>query len=407
MRFTPSQQPILKGDKAAMTPFKTVAAIAILAISAAPAWAGDVLTIKIPRHSELTPVQKLNREGVEAVKKQRYDKAAELFYKAYLYDPADPFTLNNLGYISELQGELDRAHKFYALAAEQECSANIDDSNAKGLKGKSMQVAFESLQDVPMRVNRLNVNAMDLLSQGEARPAIALLRQALPLDPQNPFTLNNLGVAHESIGDYDSALKFYAEASASKSSELAVVTLDQAWRGKSVSAMASASEKRLKDRMKKMDSTEAHAVIFTMRGVSAMNANDWTQAKEDFLHAYSLDPSSAFSLNNRGYVAEMDGDLETAQFYYDKARKADDANARVGLATQSSAEGKRLFTVALDSDHQVDGELDRYSQQRRRETGPIELTPRGKSSAGDSDQQPATPSPSTVPPAAAPSVPQR
>jgi hypothetical protein len=32
--------------------------------------------------------------------------------------------------------------------------------------------------------------------------------------------------------------------------------------------------------------------------------------------------ASAFSLNNRGYVAEMDGDLETAQFFYGKARKA-------------------------------------------------------------------------------------
>jgi len=101
----------------------------------------------------------------------------------------------------------------------------------------------------------------------------------------------------------------------------------------------------------------------------------------------------------------MDGDLETAQFYYDKAREAGDANARVGLATQRSAEGKKLFSVALDSDRQVDGELDRYSQQRRRETGPIELTPRGGTSGDNSDQQ--TPAvPTNVPPAAAPSAPQ-
>jgi Flp pilus assembly protein TadD len=389
-----------------MTPFKTLAAIAMIAISSAPAWAGDVLTIKIPRHSELTPVQKLNREGVEQVKKQRYEKAAELFYKAYLYDPSDPFTLNNLGYISELQGQLDRANKFYALAGQQECSATIADSNAKQLKGKSMQVAFENLQDVPMRVNRLNVNAMDLLSQGQSRGAISLLRQALTLDPQNAFTLNNLGVANESIGDYDSALKFYAEAAGSNSSEPAVVTLDRAWRGKSVSAMANASQKRLQDRMKKMDGSEQHAVMFAMRGVSATNANDLKSAREDFLHAYELDPNSAFSLNNRGFVAEMDGDLETAQFYYEKARKANDANARVGLATARSAEGKRLLTVAQDSDRQVDAELDRYSQQRRRETGPIELTPRGNGGSDNTDQQPANPPTSNAPSTAAPSVPQ-
>ena len=51
-------------------------------------------------------MQRLNREGVEAVKRHDYEKAEALFLKAYLYDPADPFTLNNLGYISELQGQL-------------------------------------------------------------------------------------------------------------------------------------------------------------------------------------------------------------------------------------------------------------------------------------------------------------
>src|SRR6516225_12466958 len=92
------------------------------------AWASDI-KITLPRHSELTPVQRLNREGVEAIRKHQYDKAEGIFYKAYLYDPADPFTLNNLGYISELQGDLERSQKFYGLAAEQASNASIDRSN--------------------------------------------------------------------------------------------------------------------------------------------------------------------------------------------------------------------------------------------------------------------------------------
>ncbi|MGA2167750.1 MAG: tetratricopeptide repeat protein [Terracidiphilus sp.] len=384
-----------------------IAVIAVIAVSGShDAWAGDVLAITIPRRSELTPVQRLNREGVEAVKRQQYEKAATLFYKAYLYDPADPFTLNNLGYISEVQGELDRAHKFYALASEQGCNANIDRSNAKQLEGKPMQYAFESLQDVPMRVNRMNVDAMDLLSANRGFQAVALLREALSLDPQNPFTLNNLGVADESIGDYDNALRSYGAAAESHSSEHVVVTLDRSWRGRSVSAMALASARRLEERMKKMDGAEVSAVLFTLRGVSATNQNDWLAARQDFLHAYSLDPASAFSLNNRGYVAERDGDLETAQFFYEKARKAGDSNTRVGLATDRSAEGKKLFTVATDSDHQVDGVLDKYSQDRRRQTGPIELTLRNNTPGGDSSVPPERPSPSNVPPAVSPSAPQ-
>jgi Flp pilus assembly protein TadD len=368
-----------RGEKIVMTTIKLTAAIAFILISGShDAWAGDILKITIPRHSELTPVQRLNREGVEAVKRQQYEKAATLFYKAYLYDPADPFTLNNLGYISELQGELERARKFYALASEQSSNANIDRSNAKQLEGKPMESAFKNLQDVPMRVNRMNVNAMDLLSKDRGIEAVSLLQEALSLDARNPFTLNNLGVADETIGDYENALKSYAKAAESHSQEPVAVTLDRSWRGKQVSAMAAASAKRLEARMKKLDSAEVNAVMFTLRGVSATNRNDPSSARQDFLHAYSLDPGSAFSLNNRGYVAEMDGDMETAEFFYGKARQAPDANARVGLATEQSAEGKKLASVATESHHQVDGELDRYSQERRRQTGPIELTPRNQ-----------------------------
>ena len=388
-------------------PIRFFAAIAIIAVMGSyDAWAGRILKITIPKRSQLTRVQRLNREGVDAVRTQQYEKAAALFYKAYLYDPADPFTLNNLGYISELQGELDRAHKFYALAAEQGSNANIERSSAKRLEGKPMQQAFESLQDAPMQVNRMNVDAMELLSEDRGIEAISLLHDALALDPRNPFTLNNIGVADETVGDYNSALQSYGAAAESHSTEVVVVTLDRSWRGKSVSAMAAASAQRLGDRMKKMKSAEVSAAMFDLRGVSATNHNDPLAARQDFLHAYLIDPASAFSLNNRGYVAEMDGDLETAQFFYDKARKADDSNARVGLATLSSAEGKKLSAVATESDLQVDGALGKYSQERRRETAPIELILRNKDAGGDSSEQPTKSSTSNVPPAEAPSATQ-
>jgi Flp pilus assembly protein TadD len=369
----------LKGANIRMpgTTLKLIAVIAVIAGAASQvAVAGDTLRITIPRRSELTPVQKLNREGVDAVNKRDYEKASKLFYKAYLYDPADPFTLNNLGYISELQGELDRAHKFYTLASEQGSNANIDKSNAKGLQGKPMLTAFASLQDLPMRVNRINVDSMRLLSQGRGFEAIAMLQKALALDTQNPFTLNNLGVASEAIGDFDSAMKFYNQASSSSSSEPVIVTVNKSWRGKPVRNMAADSAKRLQARISKMDPAQVQAIKFTMRGVEAANQNDWGTARESFLKAFQLDPASAFALNNRGYVAEQDGDLETAQFFYDRARKADDAGMRVGLATQQTAEGESLVVVAKDSNRKVDGELDKYSEERRREGGPIELTPR-------------------------------
>ena len=333
--------------------------------------------LTLPRHSELTPVQRLNRQGVDAIAKRQYEKAETIFLKAYLYDPADPFTLNNLGYISELQGNLDRAQKFYALASEQAGAASIARSNAKQLEGKPITYAFSSLKDVPMRVNRMNIEAIELLSENRNSEAAALLRQALTLNPRNAFTLNNLGVANEAMGDYDHALRYYDAAANSHSSEPIVVTLNRAWRGKPLSEMAADSARQLKLRMQNLDNVEARAATLAFRGVSATNQNDWQTAKRDFLQAYTLDPDSGFSLNNLGYVAEKEGDLETAQIFYGQARKAADANARVGLATQQSAEGKRLLAVAADSDRQVSGTMDREREERRRQGAQMKLERRG------------------------------
>ncbi len=385
-----------------------LAIIGIIAVSGIQnASAGDI-KITFPRHSELTPVQRLNREGVEAIKKQQYDKAEAIFYKAYLYDPVDPFTLNNLGYISELQGQVDRAQKFYALAAEQGSNAFIERSNTKQLEGKPMMYALGTLKDGPMRVNRMNVEAIEMLSENRNAEADHLLQQALSLDPKNVFTLNNLGVAKEAVGNYEDALKYYNSAADSRSTEPIVVTLNHSWRGKPVSEMAAESARRLNKRLQNSDDAETRAAIFSVRGVSATNRNDWHAARQYFLQAYSLDPYSAFSLNNLGYVAERDGDLETAEFFYARAQKAEDSNARIGLATQSAAEGKHLSAVATDSDQKVDGELDEFAQARRQQTGPIELKRRNDATVppSPSDQNPPSGSQSPVSPSSASQPPQ-
>ena len=331
------------------------------------------LKVTIPKRSHLTPVQRLNREGVDAIEKLNYEKAETLFYQAYLFDPADPFTLYNLGYVSELKGQLDRAQKLYGLASQQATDAVIARTSAKQLEGKSMRDAFGSLKDVPMQVNRMNVEAIRLISQGRATEALVVLQKALTIDPQNTYTLNNLGVAKEARGDYDEAMKYYKAAADAHSNEPVIVTLNRAWRGKPVSEMAADSEKKLSQRMQNAATAQAQAALLTVRGVSATNHNDWPTAREDFRKAYSLNPNSAFSLNNIGYLAERDGDLETAEFFYERARQAQDARTKVGLATRQSAEGMRIFAVADDSDQKVDDKITAENAARRQHPGPVEL----------------------------------
>ncbi|HEX5432033.1 MAG TPA: hypothetical protein VFW83_08710, partial [Bryobacteraceae bacterium] len=262
------------------------------------------------------------------------------------------------------------------MASEQGSSANIDLTNVKSLKGKPMTFAFEDLRETPMQVNRMNVDAMRLLSQGRTFEASDLLRHALELDPRNAFTMNNLGAADEIIGDYKDALNYYQQAANSNSSAKVVVTENKDWSGKPVTRMAESNAGRLQKWMKTIDPSIAEAALYNRRGVFAANENNWTTARQDFLHAYSLDPSDAYSLNNRGYVAEMDGDLESAQYFYQKAQQASGAATRVGTATSLAGKGERLSRLAANSTDNVNGALAIYSRRRHVQTGPVELTPR-------------------------------
>ncbi len=359
------------------------------------------LRVTLPKGSHATPVQKLNREGVDAVRKQQYEKAEGLFYKAYLYDPGDPFTLNNLGYISELQGELERAQKFYKLAAAQGGDAAIDRSNAKQLEGQPMMAALNGLKDVPMRVNRMNVEAIGMLGQDRNIEAEALLQETLKLDPQNIFTLNNLGVAEEANGDYEAAMKYYNQAAGAHSAEPVVITQKKSWRGKSVSEMAAESARLLDKKIKDEGDKQARATMLSMRGVSEVNRNDWQAARKDFVEAYALNPESAFTLNNVGYVSERDGDPETAQAFYARAQQADDAKARVGLSTVTDAQGKQLVALATDSDQKIDGKLDQLREARRRQAAPSVLRRRDNTPVEVPKTPPVEAAPTEAPPAGA------
>src|SRR6478672_1525924 len=208
----------------------------LVAATLVPAARGGDLRITLPKRSDATPVQKLNQEGVKEIQKHHLDKAQRIFYKAYLLDPDDPFTLNNLGYVSELQGRVERAQRYYELAAKENNSETlIAESTERALRGKKLSQVTGSYSGLDLRVNRGNVQAMALLQQGRAQEAEDILRQTLKLNPKNPFTLNNLGYAVEVQGNLEQALQYYNDASLVHSTEPIVVAVDPRWRGRPIS----------------------------------------------------------------------------------------------------------------------------------------------------------------------------
>lgn len=354
------------------------------------AFASD-LKVPIPQRSISTPSQKLNREGVAQLKHGHEKKAKQLFYKAYLLDPEDPFTLNNLGYVAELEGDANRALRYYALAARQHTDAVIDQSNAAALKGKPLDEAFRQMQDTDRQVSKVNEQAIVLLQEGQVLEARNLLQSALPKYPNDPFLLNNLGYTLESLGDNEGALRSYSAAASLHSTKRVIVTPRAKWRGKPISEVAAGNAAALSEQIARGEGVEAITARLNLRGVAALNDNHPSVARQFFLEAYQQDARNAFTLNNLGYVSELAGDQESAEMYYEAARTGRDANAKVSYSTRREAEGQKIDKLADGNQLDVEATIKATQEARRREPGPVQLQRRAPVSK--SNQPDATPVP--------------
>jgi Flp pilus assembly protein TadD len=337
--------------------WRNIAVILFVASLCSFAEAAEV-RLKLPKKAKPTPVQELNLAGVKALNHNDIATARRDFYRAYLLDPDDPFTLNNLGYIAELDGEVSRAQKFYDLAAATGSSAVVKLSSNPEVEGKEVSKIAGGTVSSSLRVNRDNVAAMGLIMKNRAPEAELLLRKDLVIDPRNPFTLNNLGYVLEKEGELEQAARLYQQASASGSNEKVIVALNRSWHGRSISEVAGKNATAARSQLDS-EGTEERVARLNLRGVSALNRNQPAQARSYFQEAARLDPGNAFSLNNMGYLAETEGDQETADFYYQKARTAYRNTARVALATHKSMQGMQLASVASENQQSVESAEER------------------------------------------------
>lgn len=334
------------------------------------------LHIPLPKKSKYTPVQQLNRDGVQALKKHNVDKAKRLFYKAFLIDPNDPFTLNNLGYVSELEGDIERAQRYYDQAKANTSDATVDRSTEDQVEGKSVAAVAGHTEQGPLRLNEMNSQAVSLLGKDRAPEADVILQAALKLDPRNPFTLNNMGFAKEKEGELEEAIKFYNRAAQTGSNDPVVVTLNKDWRGKPISEIAARNAEKARKELENAEDIRSRVARLNLRGVSAMNRNERKKAREYFQQAFKLDPSNSFAINNMGYLAELDGDKETAQYYYGRAHNAEHAGAKVAVATRPEVEGREVGHVAEQSNDLVESRMEAEAAAKRRSGAPPALRTR-------------------------------
>ena len=144
----------------------------------------------------------------------------------------------------------------------------------------------------------------------------------------------------------DAAYQFYLASANTDFPRARGHGIDKSWRGREISEVASKNAKKLNNRLTIAATLESRVAILNFRGVSAMNRNDRRTGRELIQQAYKLDPEDAFTLNNMGYLAEMDGDRETADYYYLRARDAEQSNAKITLATRKEVQGKKIGDFA-------------------------------------------------------------
>jgi Flp pilus assembly protein TadD len=389
-------------EKLMRSPFARVLAPSILALSLALSFGLTLMSggfaaqaqqvrIPLPKKSKYTPVQQLNRDGVAALKKHDISKAKRLFYKAYLIDPNDPFTLNNLGYVSELEGSLERAQRYYDQAKANTSEAVIDRSTNQEAQGKTVASVAGHTAEGPMKVNELNSEALGLLNRDRAPEADVVLQAALKIDPKNPFTLNNMGFAKEKEGELESAIRYYDSSAATGSREPIVIAFNKSWRGKPISEVAQQNAEKSRKELSKNQDMQARVARLNLRGVSAMNRNDRKAARDSFEQAYKMDPKNSFALNNMGYLAELEGDTETAQSFYEQAQRAERARQKVMVSTRPEVEGQTVGHVAEQSTTLVESAFEAKAEARRRSGAPPALRTRDNRII----VEPKTPPPST------------
>jgi Flp pilus assembly protein TadD len=246
--------------------------------------------------------------------------------------------------------------------------------------------------DQKLRANRSNLVAMSLLQEGRTQEAEEMLLHALATDPQSPFTLNNMGYTMEAEGNLDSALRYYSQAADLHSAETIVVAIDPHWRGKAISEVAADNARAVTKSMETAQGLEARAARLNAQGVFALNHNEPEKARTDFEQAYKLDPQNSFTLNNIGYVAEMNGDQETADDFYAAAGLAPGAAQPVTAASHSEMKGLPLGEVAKVNGRNAEANLQSEQEAKRRQSEPVELKRRDRTSV----IEPQTPGPAAA-----------
>lgn len=150
----------------------------------------------------------------------------------------------------------------------------------KGEFVKARQIYTQILKIQPLHFDALQLNGLLLAQLGQPKEAIKYLQAALNINPNEPGTNNNLGIAFHDLGNYGLAIEAYNRA---------------------ISA--------------KQNYDEAHY----NRGIAYQTIGNLDSALEDYKKVYEINPRHIGALTNLGNVFQLKKKYEEAILCYQKA----------------------------------------------------------------------------------------
>ena len=163
-----------------------------------------------------------------------------------------------------------------------------------------------------------------LMMIGQIDMAIEHYSHAIELNPNNPATYSNRGVAYHNKGEYDCAIRDYTEAIQLNRNYV------EAYNNRGIAyGDKSDYDRAIENYTKAIQLKPDYAEVYNNRGVAYGDKSDYDRAIENYTKAIQLKPDYVEAYNNRGVAYGKKGDVDHAIEDYTRAieRKSDYAEA--------------------------------------------------------------------------------
>jgi len=241
---------------------------------------------------------------------------------------------------------------------------------SQGQTKKAIQAFTRSLELGPNEIATLIWLGRLYLEEGQPELAQPLFERAAALPPKNVAVLSGLGQTALAKRDYPRAVSMLEEALAFQPSALSVHSpLAMAYRGLGDTAKAEAHLKQWRntevlvpDRLRiELDLSLESGLSYELRGVRALEAQDWNAAEGFFRKGVAITTSSTAlgrSLRHKlGTALFLKGDVKGAMALFEDVAKLAPAQ---GLDESSAKAFYSLGVIAASSDHNKEA-IERFS----------------------------------------------